>query len=974
LEAVEIDFYQNPAEYTAEFIKQRGFDPLSTLIISPTQRFKTYLAGYLLKEYETEALIAPFITTSSQLKSMLAAVSGCQIAGKMECFTMLYEAASSIQGIEVLFGKRSKESFAFFQASAEMVLKLFDELNNEEIDLEKVVNKLEAIKTYRKFKDDVQVLKNLYNEYYSFQKSKEKFDEGFLLSGIKKEHICSFFKAYKNVLFTFPVSLTGFEKRVYSQIKEKLFIIYQDSPDYDFSKIQGFREIDPDISYFSFSSEKNQKKPSESISIKEKKILTTSAPTRMEQVMMVLSIIKKEFDSGLNPEEIAVINIDSQFSEMLYYSLLSLGYEVNFSEGLKVNKTPLYQLLNLIYRFFNSGYDSELFIELVKNEFFSEIAGRETTYAEIAWLKKEVQRNRFFRLPSLDVYLIGSEPGRKKAFKLFENVFRANTFKELYCRLEELFSHLKKKRTYEFYTVKDILFNTAIELEELSLKVKESPLEILLNILGTKRYPVKGVYTSGIQIIGILETRGISFRCIIVPSFNEGFFPKLQNDSVIFNTESRRILGLPTLFDIEDLQFYYLKRIVDSSEKCYLLHIDDKRGAIDIKSRYYYLLGETLEFYPALLLPCVLYENLLPKQFVSTGEHKSISGNYSEEMVSIEEEKINAGKIPFEKKSIPEITSTEKRLLSIQDNIVAKIFPGKTLPVMNIPQYEFSRLDLDRLKRCETMYYIARILKIEGEKLLLKEIEREIVGLIVHEILNKLYRDIDFERDFYPEKADLSSEKISQVENHEGGEKSRFLKEKLNALIEEHFRTGLFYTKEEVVLKRLLQYNLEQVIERDQERFQKGFRVCSKYIEREFQVKIGEGKKYTLRGRIDRIDRTPEGKYMIIDYKTGSIPEKADHFPEKGFAEVQLGFYGLLFKKAYYQEKIDSLCYYDLTGTNDLVTIIDNEEIDTYLVDFETYLLEYLGELNQKSELSLTENYKNCDYCSYHSICRVYEK
>jgi len=177
-----------------------------------------------------------------------------------------------------------------------------------------------------------------------------------------------------------------------------------------------------------------------------------------------------------------------------------------------------------------------------------------------------------------------------------------------------------------------------------------------------------------------------------------------------------------------------------------------------------------------------------------------------------------------------------------------------------------------------------------------------------------------------------------------------------------------------VVLKRLLQYNLEQVIERDQERFQKGFRVCSKYIEREFQVKIGEGKKYTLRGRIDRIDRTPEGKYMIIDYKTGSIPEKADHFPEKGFAEVQLGFYGLLFKKAYYQEKIDSLCYYDLTGTNDLVTIIDNEEIDTYLVDFETYLLEYLGELNQKSELSLTENYKNCDYCSYHSICRVYEK
>jgi len=987
LEAIEINFYQNPALFIARFIKERGFEPLNTLIISPTQRFKSYLSRYILKEYKAEALIAPFFITSSQLRTSLTALTGCQIANKMECFTMLYESAGSVKGMEVILGEKAMETFSFFRASAEMVLKLFDELNTEEVNLDQMWRVLEKVNTYGKFKHDLEVLKNLYNTYYSVQERKKTYDEGFLLKRVEKEHIRAFFKSYNQVILALPLSLTDYEKRVYSQIKDKLYIIYQNTPDYDFSKIQGFRELDPSLKkdYNNHLSEKNRLFSSDQIHIqktpfpspdKGKKLYTTSASTRMEQVMMVLSIIREEIDSGLNPEELAVINVDSQFSEMLYHSLLSLGYEVNFSEGLRVIKSPLYQLLHLIYRFFNSGYDSELFLAVMKNEFISEITGLEINFIEIAHLKEEVYKRRLFKLPSLDIDLVSSEHRIKEAFKLFECLYMAKTPEQLYGVLKELFSNLKKKRPYEFYAVKDIILNTVLELGDLSVQVKESPLEILLQVLKPKRYPLKGVYTRGIQIIGILETRGITFKTVIVPSLNEGFFPSAGNYSIIFNTESRNALGLPTLFEMEDLQFYYLKRLVDSSEKSYLLHIQDKRGEIDIKSRFHYLLGEVEEYHPSLVLPGV-YKDRAKEAITAPVESRSFP-----EMGSGKSE--SAGNTHSEQKN----SQTKTFYLSYEDIFQGKTIPEKTLPILSTPQYEFSRLDLDRLKKCQTMYYIARILKVEDEKVLLKEIEREVVGLVVHEILNRLYRDYDYEIDsenfnaeteynqkaLEPERKYSSFLKGSIKERYNLVKKSISLKERLHTLIDGYFKKGLFYTKEEELVKKIVRHNLEQVIERDVERFQKGFRVCREYMEKEFKVKIGENENYTLRGRIDRIDRTPEGRFLIIDYKTGSIPVRLNHFAEKGFSEVQLGFYGLLFKNANAGAQIDSLCYYDLTGNSDLITVVDNKKIDTYLQDFEAYLLEYLVELNQKSELSLTLDYKNCDYCNYHSICRVYEK
>ena len=58
------------------------------------------------------------------------------------------------------------------------------------------------------------------------------------------------------------------------------------------------------------------------------------------------------------------------------------------------------------------------------------------------------------------------------------------------------------------------------------------------------------------------------------------------------------------------------------------------------------------------------------------------------------------------------------------------------------------------------------------------------------------------------------------------------------------------------------------------------------FVEKEFRFKLG---KHLVRGIMDRVDRHPDGKYEVIDYKTHSEMWKQD----KADADLQLSVYAL---------------------------------------------------------------------------------
>jgi hypothetical protein len=884
---IQLDFDENPAGFTASYVKRSGFETARTLIVCPSQRFKGYFAFQLMEAYNTDDLLSPSLLTITELTSYITATLGHQIANDSERMSMFYIACKKTGSVDALFPGGFLASFSSLKYITNQIWSAFDELNAEELSILEFSKSENGIKEYYPgFKNHFDVLRDLYSMYLSVQKEACIFDRSFLFQSVVKKDISAFFGEYDNVILVSPLALTGFEKRLFDNVNEKLSVIYQDTPDYDFSRLLGY------VGKRSGSSSS----PGQN---KKKSLVFFEVSSRITQLMTVLSLIREEIEAGADPHEIAVINIDSLFCEMLYDSLRSLGITVNYSEGLPVKKSPLYSLLSLVDRFFNSDFDSEIFVEICRNALFREASGTTEAPADLTSLKKKIIKDRIFSVP---LKFMGNLPGGsniQEAFILLKDIYDSESFSELYANLNKLFKVLTSRKTYEFNIVKEALLNAALDLQDLEIEVREKPFDIFLEQVSSKKYPVLGEYSRGIQIIGLLESRGIKFRTVILPSFNENFLPAKSNNDILLSLNLRKDLKLPTFLDREDLEFYYLMRILDSAESAYLVSINDKKGEIEVRSRFYYHVAD--------------YYRIQTRR--------------------------------------PDILSIPIKSYREDATPVKKEVPAA---VMSLPINRYSRLDLDRIKKCETRYYIGRILGIGEEETLSKKIELNLVGLKVHSIFTKLYRDLD-ERD-----------RPYRFEN---------FREKFNKLFESNFSDTTFYTAEEALAKKILKSSLLQAVKNDLSRFNDGHTVCGEFIEKKFSAEIGiDPDKYNIQGRIDRVDRTPSDGYLIVDYKTGRLPEKALHFAQKDFIEVQLGFYGLLFKKTCPELHIEGLCYYDLMDKKDMEMVVVSDQIDGYLTEFEDHLTSFFNAFNMKDRLSLAADYEDCRYCHYFNICRVLEE
>jgi len=881
MKLIELNFRENPASFVSSLLKEKDFDPFKTLLITPSQRFKNYFASSMLSFNRKGSIISPKLITIKELMREIISRKELEVANSIQKLSMIFSAIKRTRGINDLIPIEGKIGFSYLRGIAKRLMEPFHELNSEMIDLFDIDFKNRGSNIYSDFEHHLKLFRSVYKNYLNVQREKGVFDESFLITAIKERDINCYFKDYSSIVLVSPLSLTGFEKLIFNCVSDKLWVIFQNSDEYDFSTI---------LTYPSNNNVSKRKGSSKA------NIHFLEAQSRVYEAMMALSIIEEELSNGVRQEEIAVINIDPLFSEMLYNSLKSFYLESNYSYGIPLKKSPIFMLLNLTYNLFKSNFDSRLYLELLRNDLFIKLVEVKSPELKYNVVKDTILKKRIFNLSKLNYFTEPFDIKELKVFEILKNLYNSKDFNNLYQNLSELFSGLGGEKNYEFRVVRDILLNSAVELSDFKEAIEETPFEIFLQYAKTRRYPVLGNKAKGIQIIGFLETRGINFKVVIVPSFNEGFFPTKVDNDIFLNSDIRRMLGLSTHREKEDLEYYYLKRIIDASERSYIISMSNKSQDTDIKSRFYYYLKD--------------------------------SGNIED-----------AKNFIFPVRTNDKLSETKIHLIKP--------------PSLSSRIDSFSRLDVAKIKGCETRYYISRILNIHEEEKLKTDVELNRVGDKVHHLLLDLYSNEDFTRSFF------DYDKI---------------RERFDRLFAKYFRDGFFFTSEEVLLKRILKKNLLKAIKRDIDRFNSGWVICKEFMEKTFTCEIGTGANvYKLEGRIDRIKKK-NNNYIIIDYKTGSYPQKNEHLEKKAFSEIQLGYYGLLFKKFRKDLNIEGLCYYDLSGINDIVYIIDRDEIEDYLTKFENHLLMVLKEFNKKESLSLTDDQANCSYCPYFNICRIFEE
>jgi len=226
----------------------------------------------------------------------------------------------------------------------------------------------------------------------------------------------------------------------------------------------------------------------------------------------------------IEPQNIAIILPDESFQSTL--EIFDKHRNLNYAFGISIKNTLYFQKLNAIYKlYFDDSQESEQ------------------------------------RVVSL---------GLEEIYKKYEPYFNVSNF--------EQFISLISNIEYDSNTSQIIQSN----IYKLS---KLKPYLQTLKFINLLWYYISSLQTQSIddigggkiKVIGVLESRSLSFDAIIIPDFNEGIVPKSSSKDLFLNSTIKTLSNLPTIKDREDLQRFFYHKLIYSTKYisiCYV-HNDE---------------------------------------------------------------------------------------------------------------------------------------------------------------------------------------------------------------------------------------------------------------------------------------------------------------------------------------------------------------------------------------------------------------
>ncbi len=246
------------------------------------------------------------------------------------------------------------------------------------------------------------------------------------------------------------------------------------------------------------------------------------------------------------------------------------------------------------------------------------------------------------------------------------------------------------------------------------------------------------------------------------------------------------------------------------------------------------------------------------------------------------------------------------------------------LPRRGDGMLSLSASDLTLYLTCPLKYKFARVFGIPQEPTI-----NQRFGILIHNVLERFHKEP-------PE---------------EGEDGLRVL----NRLFEAGWRrTGFGSSDDELQFRDRAREALR--LYWDQERVAEGEPV---WLERKFDFKVGE---HHVRGRVDRVDRLPDGDYELIDYKTGERKSA-----EELESDLQLALYRLAAREAWEVEASAGSYYYVLDGDKVAAPTRpdDAERVERTVLG--------VGEGILSQDFEPRPSPSVCSWCDYRLICPAAE-
>lgn len=485
---------------------------------------------------------------------------------------------------------------------------------------------------------------------------------------------------------------------------------------------------------------------------------------------------------------------------------------------------------------------------------------------------------------------------------------------------------LEQEFIFHYFTtvnrMKEVMKDARIEMKI------DTFFRLLKRVTDTITIPFHGEPLSGLQIMGVLETRALDFDRLIILSMNEGIFPqrKAANSFIPYNL--RRGFGLPTYEHQDSVWAYHFYRLIERASHVSLLY-DTRSNGLQT--------GEVSRFVHQLH-----YHYEVPMR------DKLVVYN------------VSSSKTP--PLAVPKREDIMRRLDAYRKG------GSKAISASAINTY------LD----CPLKFYFSVVEGIREEEEVSETIESDVFGSILHKVMEELYKPFQG--------------KMVTVDLLKAIRKDTALLTGAiaRAFASEFFKTEVVrsLTGQNYLIGEMIRKYVEKILERDGKLTPFVYIESERKING--LISLSDHSEIRLKGFIDRVDEVRDA-IRIIDYKSGSgtttfssieslfNKEEKDrakavmqvfmycwmyaHFTENKGKTIQPGIYYVC---SLFSDPFDPSVYHRIErGKSEKV-----EDFSGYAQAFEEGLRGCLDEIfNPEIPFTQTPTGKACSYCPFKGIC-----
>ncbi len=886
IEIESLPLKEDPLRHLLRLMKQEGSRPFETALVLPTARSIRHILRLMGRESSTPAA-APYCFEMKELTDRMLDSGGLGLVPEELRIPYLQKAVRRLDRdrLKRLFGEehgRYHEDFIRFASVGRRLLRFYEELFADGVGFEE----LRTNSLYTDYEQDVTILAEIASLYREMLKEAGLTDLMFLKrdflapgGGTLPQDATALLRRFKRFYCLVSGRLSMFELRLLKEVSAsvdlKVLLPFEGVPDGEIGKIH--RVLRPEAPLPS------PIPPAPYPSMVE--IVELSLPE--EQAGFVLESFRKSIEMGIRPEETVVVLPDEGLKRILH--TFDRGGIFNFAMGLDLKDSVFYSFLKILETMLSTSpdgdaYDAGAVLSFLSHPFVRGLAGRDYPLL----LRDVKKRNRLFI--TREELCASGETG-EVCRRIWDLTGRESGFGEFCGRVREFTAWLLEKNSTlagrlgespEFVAAREAFFEGLIALSMLpygniwTAAPGLRHLAYLNDCIGRLAFP--HTWGGPLTVMGMLETRALSFQAVIIPDMNEEFMPPASEKEMFLNTEIRRLVGLPTFLDREALSRTYFNGLLKKAKAVFLSY--------------------------------------------TASEGRRPRSRFIEEILLERGREVEAPE-PARGPGI-RVSSGMKSPAPAKDSHVLRA----------IETMELTPTSLRTYRECKFRFYLKYIKGLREKEELTGRLRRVDVGNIFHDAVRTLYRrlfggpgrqpllfqppDPCSRPRFWEElTAELQRALFKEAEGYDVFSKSAHAWIELEVFVEK----------------------LKSFVESERAVFEAGWR--PRYLEFPVAMKF-KGLRFRGKiDRVDVMEGTSSPrKAVIIDYKLSEVKSGARTVLDDEFVEFQLPLYRVMLGKTVRDIEVEGLAYYDLKKTFRLKRVFEDLSDEDFLGHIEDLVRE----------------------------------